>query len=694
MDESKERIFIKKIEVKNIGRFYGSHSIDFSSSPDKNITIIIGLSGRGKSTLHDSIYWGLYGDHKNSKEDEETDYGLMNIDVLNHLPKGGSETAAVVLHLYNEQKMKYVLTRELVVTYEHDSTQRQYNSLNNSMVSTGMSFEQKIKLVYLDENGNQEMTKETDIIKNEINKYFPQHLSDFFLFDGEDLSQFQANRSSEFIKDGITKISGLEILSAMSESASKTASGIDKYIGGKSANAAPFVANVNKLTHKKNELERSINDCQNKLNDTEKRYHEISKKMAQNKDSADLKKRWDDAKDEKKRTVNNKRKNDDAIKDMFFEKIPQLLLQDTLQESEKIFSRLEDEDKIPPSISRGALDKILNSNPLRCVCGRKFEKNDDPDGPWTTLNRTKDTIIEDGLSQGISSGRELIGRMIDDASIKRVRKIYDDLMINRRELNKDIQRYDANIANLDAEIRDIGIDNEQDLGVQLSKQWDEIQRHLGEISMQNQDLDELKSNLANAEKKRDEAIEKEGKYENETKKKSLAKAVSKFANKLEKRIEEILRNKTQVETYKYFKGSAPESHTFDRVEIDKDYNIIVKDHSGLNSALSKGQAHVLGLSYVAGIRQITHTDTFLIIDSPLHNISGKARNEISEAFSRYLPGVQIILLVTDTEYLYGDDEGAAPVKNVLREGRRVWKEYSIESIKVPPEIESRVIKEV
>ena len=25
MDESKERIFIKKIEVKNIGRFYGSH---------------------------------------------------------------------------------------------------------------------------------------------------------------------------------------------------------------------------------------------------------------------------------------------------------------------------------------------------------------------------------------------------------------------------------------------------------------------------------------------------------------------------------------------------------------------------------------------------------------------------------------------------------------------------------------------
>ena len=82
---------------------------------------------------------------------------------------------------------------------------------------------------------------------------------------------------------------------------------------------------------------------------------------------------------------------------------------------------------------------------------------------------------------------------------------------------------------------------------------------------------------------------------------------------------------------------------------------------------------------MAGIRKITHTDTFLIIDSPLHNISGKARNLISEVFSRYLPGVQIVLLVTDTEYTYGDDKGAEPVKNILRKNGRVWKEYSIEA---------------
>lgn len=102
---------------------------------------------------------------------------------------------------------------------------------------------------------------------------------------------------------------------------------------------------------------------------------------------------------------------------------------------------------------------------------------------------------------------------------------------------------------------------------------------------------------------------------------------------------------------------------------------------------------MLGLSYVAGIREITHTNTFLIIDSPLHNISGIPRNEISEVFSKYLPGVQLVLLVTDTEYLQGDPNGAEPVKNILRTNGRIWKEYIIEKATSNGGIENRKLVE-
>ena len=61
MLNDKDRLFIKKIEIKNCGRFYGDdHVIHLSDPSEKNVTIILGDSGVGKSTIHDLIYWCLY----------------------------------------------------------------------------------------------------------------------------------------------------------------------------------------------------------------------------------------------------------------------------------------------------------------------------------------------------------------------------------------------------------------------------------------------------------------------------------------------------------------------------------------------------------------------------------------------------------------------------------------------------------
>ena len=693
MPTDKERIFIKKIEIDNVGRFHGQHSIALSDSFDKNITIIIGLSGRGKSTIHNLIYWGLYGEHKNSNERETVDYGLINIDALQNLSMGESVTASVTLHFHNDKERKYLLTRELTAIHTRNSTKQRFEHQNNSRVMAGFDFETTVKLVYKDDDGNMDTIKDNTMIKNEISKYFPQHLSDFFLFDGENLIKFQNNTSSDFIQNGITKISGLGILDDLSRSALHTAREIDRHVGGKSATAAPYEALVRTLTQKKEDLNSAILDYENKLKIARNIHSEISIKINKNKGGAKLTGRLKITREKKKNASNDRRKNNEAIKDMLFEKIPQLLLQDTLLKSEKIFARLEDEDKIPPSISRGALDKILNTIPLRCVCGREFKKNDDPNAPWVTLNRIKGTIIEDGLSQGISSGRDLISRIIDVSSIEKSRAVYDELLGIRRDKNKEIQEHDADIEDLENQINEIIYDDDQDLGEMYAMKWGEILSLAADKEEKNRELDALKPRLQDAITKRNDALEKEGKHENEINKKHLATAVSVFVKNLEKRIEEILRNKVEKETSKYFLESAPESQTFDHVNISGDYDITVRDSSGLNSDLSKGQAHVLGLSYVAGIRKITHTDTFLIIDSPLHNISGKARNHISEVFSRYLPGVQIILLVTDTEYTHGDNKGAEPVKNILRKNGRVWKEYSIEEVTVNNKIPSRRIEE-
>lgn len=695
--ESKERLFINEIDIENCGRFYGGgHTISLSNSSEKNITIIIGYSGRGKSTIHDLIYWCLYGEHKKHAEEEhkEIDYGLINTDALENLSKGEGVTASVTLSLHNDKEEKYLLTRQLKATYIQDSTKREFEPQNNSRVSSGIGFETSTKLIMKNESGDKIIERNSKIIKNEINKQFPQNLSDFFLFNGENLVKFKnQSSSSNFIKDGITKISGLEILDSLMKNSKNTAEKIQTHIGGKSANAAPYSATETRLSAELETLKKEIENDEIDLFKTQASLNEISEKIKENKDGSKIISDQTKAQKNKSNASKDLKQNNEDIKDMLFGKIPQLLIRDVLQNAENIFERLENEDKIPPSISRGAIDKILNSNPLKCVCGREFEKDDDEGQPWVILNKIKGAIIEDDLSQGISLGRDLISRIIDVTSMKKLRGDFDNFLEIRREKRRAIQEQDAEIEEFGRQLKEIEYAEQKDLGSLKAKHWEDYTEKSGLLKIKKDELVELNDKWNENHKLLEDALSKEGKYDTEKDKISLGKAVSKFTKHLEKRIEELLRSETQKATSKYFLESAPEKQTFDHVDISENYDIMVKDASDLVAALSKGQAHVLGLAYVAGIREITHTNTFLIIDSPLHNISGISRNEISEVFSKYLPGVQVVLLVTDTEYLHGDPTGAEPVINILRKNGRVWKEYFIEEVKTKEGIQSRKIEE-
>ena len=694
--DDKERLFIKKIEISNCGRFFGAgHEIYLSDSPEKNITIIIGLSGRGKSTIHDLIYWCFYGQFKNNDQaqNKSIDYGLVNIDALNGLSRGQSTTASVTIWLHDNNGEKYVLTRKLTATFDKELTSRRFEALNNSRVPTGMNFEESVKMIYKDVSGKNELETNPHIIENEINKNFPQHLSDFFLFDGENLIKFRNQTSSEFIKNGITKISGLDILDYLIKNSEDTANTIYRCIGGKSTTSASYADKHQRLSDDIKEYRQSLKKNREEKKKIDLLYDEVLKKIGRNQKSEDTLKSQKSASESIEYAKKEQNKNKANFKEFLFDVMPQMMIRDTLKKAEAIFVRLENEDKIPPSIASNAIDKILQSNPLRCVCGREFEKNNNENEPWAILTNMKKTIVADDISQGILLGRNLMSQMINNTSKEKLREKLDNFIAIRRETGKQISVSKAEYDSCDRQLEEHQHNDSEDLLSQKTE-YQQMRMNLENIIItQKYELEDLKDNSLKVEQKLENALSEEGKFKVEQNKIVLGKAISKFSKELEKRIEEILRTRTQDATNHYFLESAPEKATFDHVNIAENYDITVRDKKNLNAKLSKGQAHILGLSYVAGIREITNSKTFLIIDSPLHNISGDARNAISEAYSKYLPGVQIVLLVTDTEYLQGDADGAEPVKNILCKNNKIWKEYELEQINVDG-IENRKITEL
>ncbi len=695
MSSDKEQLFIKEIQISNCGRYYGDgHTILFSNSPGKNINIIIGWSGRGKSTIFDLIYWCFYGEFRNSKEEQSTtDYGLVNDDALSNLPKGKSVTASVVISLHDKRGEKYRLTREVKAVCNRESGSTKFEQLNNSRVSDGIDFDTSAKLVFKNDHGDMQIEDNPSTIENKISQYFPKHLSDFFLFDGEDLIKFRTQgHASELIKNGITKISGLGLVSYLIKNSSKTADNIQRSYGGKSAQAAPHQAEVDRLKGEINDINEKIRMNTKELDKQTVFKDKIIASIAKSESSQKLAKEKKKNEASIKHTKQNIRDINQEFKEFLFENIPYVLLRDTLKNAEDIFAQLEREDKIPPSISSSAIDKILNSDPLRCVCGREFEKKDAEGEPWRILNQMKDTIIADDLSQAISLGRNLLSQIMDNTENQKLKTKFSKHIEKRRQVRDELNLLKEKDENLELKIKETAImEGGDDLITRKKEYTDKIDKLHAEIVLDKDKRDNLIEDLDVSEQKLQNAMEKAGKYDKELNKISLGKAVSKFAQQLEKRIEEILREKTEQATSKYFLESAPEKETFDHVEISPNYDITVKDEKNKIPLLSKGQAHVLGLSYVAGIREVTSTSTFLVIDSPLHNISGYARNDIAMAYSQYLPGVQIILLVTDTEYLQGDSKGAEPVQKILRNKGNIGQEYEIQKITTENGIDSRKV---
>lgn len=681
----RDRLLIKKIEISNCGGFDGDHTIELSSESEKNFTIILGTSGRGKSTIFQLIHWCLYGKHFDEKDkDTATDEGIINLPQLESLEEGEKVSGKVTLRINNQDGEKYVLERTITAQKLSEESKTKFDANNNSKIYTGIQTETSCKLKMKDKDGNDVWEKNETIIDVEIGRHLPQSLKDFFLFDGEKLTNFRSKAgSSRLIRDGIEKISGLNVLDSLIDDVKYTNDKIGSSLVGKTASSKGSGRTVQILKDELEDLKKSREEKERIQSNNTILLEQTVQQIASSSEG----KRIEDQIKEQEKILKSTRKeqktNEIEIHNFIFEKLPLLLISDTLRESENSFGVLEKLNLIPPSITREALDKIFNEN--TCFCGRSFEENDDV---WNKLNEIKKSVLDKDTTSGITQGRTVISQMIDRANINNVKTKFNEFQNTSTELDRMKLEATAKKTKYFAdqqEIKGVKGVNYEEL-IQLRKDLlSDLAGTGADIKSYDDDIIKKEEKLEEENKKYKLKLAYEGKHEKKLAKQTILNAVEKYSKKKRQEIIETLRAKTEEFTGKYFKSSAPQASEFadlppkgtGPVKISPNYDITAVNHQGREKTLSKGQAHVLGLSYVSGCRQITSADTFLFIDSPLHNISGDSRNEIAEVLSNHLPDVQIVLFVTDTEYTSGDPEGAKAVREFLNPQTKVWKEWII-----------------
>lgn len=166
---------LKQIKLYNFRQFYGENTLDFSIDPERNVTLVHGENGVGKTTLLNAIMWCFFekltDDFENPKE-----------LVCNQAVKEGQNTCRVEIRLVHENREYHVF--------------RLFDALS-----------QKVQRFNISEVVNYNF-KDIPNPKSLMNSILPQDMADYFFFHGEGASALSAKNKGDRFRRAIRDILG------------------------------------------------------------------------------------------------------------------------------------------------------------------------------------------------------------------------------------------------------------------------------------------------------------------------------------------------------------------------------------------------------------------------------------------------------------------------------------------------------
>lgn len=170
---------INKLVLKNFRSYEEETLFDFTTTNDKNIILVGGKNGAGKSTIFEAIKVCIYGPIAYKYQGFNSSYiSKIKSNINNNSLKNDSVDAFVSIDIElteNTEKNTYTLSREW--TYEDKKLNEKFYVYKNHSTSP------------LDE-------EELNYFENYITSIISPKIFEFFFFDGEHLSEFFIGKNS------------------------------------------------------------------------------------------------------------------------------------------------------------------------------------------------------------------------------------------------------------------------------------------------------------------------------------------------------------------------------------------------------------------------------------------------------------------------------------------------------------------
>lgn len=255
-------MLIKSIELFNFRQFIKAE-IEFACDKDKNVTVVMGNNGTGKTTLAQAFLWVLYG-YTDFKEKR-----VLNKMAQEEALPNDEITTRVDLNVELDG-IDYKITRKQLFIKKNTRIQEQQAKLE-------ISYEEDLKTKYI---------KSSDCIYF-IKDILPEQLSKFFIFSGERIDnmslEIQKGRSREF-SDTVRNLVGLNtIMNTLNHLGGRggTTTVLGRYEKRIDDTASVEVLRLNREIET---LERKINSIEKVLVDLDDEIENYNRKRSELKD--------------------------------------------------------------------------------------------------------------------------------------------------------------------------------------------------------------------------------------------------------------------------------------------------------------------------------------------------------------------------------------------------------------------------
>lgn len=634
---------IESIEIKNFRQYRGQKFEFPKQEGRKDIHVIIGENGEGKTNILNALTWCLYGIELHLG-DKNTAIRTINSQYVQELRNHGEKhgEASVIVEM----------------SIEEGGTIRFMRTANFSITPADAIETKQETLVVMEGKAGHVFTESKEDYAMYVSRYVPQEINEYIFFDGELMDQYFKSDKRVNIENGIkdlTKVSTIE----------KTRKALSSYI---TQEISPMLKNYGdqkvKIAQTEcEEAERSRDFQQEKVGIILKQIKEAKERLEdcnakihghENlKEKSDRLSELEEQSDYLKRRANETQ--DDLIK-FTREFYVYFALYPALKCFYEYIQTQEHAGNLPPKIDKKLVQSIVDSKEC-AICGHKL----DTEHLQHVLDVLRKLEMSTATSADLNQASSALSAIFDQISRYKLRrgqvhKAYVDsqnaIKANEEEYRKLFLEMKS-IPNPE-EIKKAIIEKE---GFQSA--YDNLHKSLGQEQY-------ILAQRTKAVESAKEALEK-AMQSNELM--NTYRLQHEFCTKsiaiLDQTAEEILtecRMEMQKATFEIFLQLMWKKDAFSKVEIDEDYSFKLLDTYGEQTlgSCSAAERALLALSFTVALQQTSGHDSLLYIDTPLGRVGEKNRTNFTQVLADIADTKQVILSFTPTEY---DDNVRAQLKD-------------------------------